>query len=236
MEKRLFCGTLLISVLAAGFMAVGCATLNNLLNPIHAIDGTGEKIAATLDSSTHQCTIGETAYPYQDRPVVPAAPKKPVEPRKPSPPSWKTMGPIDVETGVGGDTRHTKESFSSREEAIRKINFYRSQGTRKDLSELDQAHALAVAEAISDAFEFLESEQKQYEAQLARYQADLPKYQQDAAQYNKDIAEYQANLPKHQARVDAEIKSIQDGINPTAPENWIGYVEGKYLIYKGKAK
>jgi hypothetical protein len=235
MEKRLFCGTLLISVLAAGFMAVGCATLNNLLNPIHAIDGTGEKIAATLNSSTQQCTIGEAAYPYQDRPAVPAAPKKPVEPRKPSPPSW-TSGPIDVETGAGGNTRRTKESFSSREEAIRKINFYTSQGKRNDLSSLDRAHALDVAEMISDVFQVYEGEQKQYEAQLARYQADLPKYQQDVAQYNKDIAEYQANLPKHQARVDAEIKSIQDGINPNAPENWIGYVEGKYLIYKGKAK
>ena len=75
MKNKLFYTTLLIGILAAGFMVVGCATLNNLLNPMHALDENGEKMAVTLDASTQQCTLGEAAYPYQNRPAVPAAPK-----------------------------------------------------------------------------------------------------------------------------------------------------------------
>jgi hypothetical protein len=238
-SSKLFCAALLIGVLASGFMAAGCASLNNLLNPIHAIDGNGEKIAATWNSSTRQCTIGGAVYPYQDRPAVPAAPQKPAEPIQPSPPSW-TRSNIVVEqiSGSGADRIrwYTKESFSSREEAIKKINFYLSQGQRNDISPGDRAHYLAVADNISLAFKLCEQQQKQYDSQLAQYQANLPKYQQDIAQYNKDIAAYQAKLPEYQARVDAEIKSIQDSINPTAPGNWVTYVEDKYLLYKGKAE
>ena len=83
MKNKLFCAALLISVLAAGFMVAGCASLNNLLNPMYAIDGNGEKIAVTLGSSSQQCTIGETAYSYQNRPTVPIAPRKPVSPGNP---------------------------------------------------------------------------------------------------------------------------------------------------------
>jgi hypothetical protein len=216
-------------------VAVGCASLNNLLNPIHAIDEKGEKIAATWNSSTQQCTIGGTTYPYQDRPAVPAAPQKPAEPKKPSPPTWSYPS-IEVKTGLNGEYRHTKESFSNRKEAVEKVNFYNAQAQRKDLSELDSKHAVRVAEAVYSAFELYEQQQKQYDSQLAQYQANLPKYQQDIAQYDKDIAAYQAKLPEYQARVDAEIKSIQDSINPTAPGNWVTYVEGKYLLYKGKAE
>ena len=207
---------------------------------MHALDENGEKMAVTLDSSTQQCTIGETAYSYQNRPAVPAAPQKPAEPSKPSPPAW-TSGPLEVETIIGereysDNRRYTKESFSSREEAQRKSDFYHAQAQRYAPSTLDRAHALRVATMISDSIAICVDQQKQYEIQLARYQADLPNYQQNVAKYNKDTAEYQANLPKYQAAVDTEIKSIQGSINPNAPENWVGYVEGKYLLYKGKIK
>jgi hypothetical protein len=36
------------------------------------------------------------------------------------------------------------------------------------------------------------------------------------------------------AAVEAEVKTIQDSINPDAPGNWDRYVEGKFLLYKGK--
>jgi hypothetical protein len=234
-SNKLFCAALLISVLTSGFVTAGCASLNNLLNPIHVVDRNGEKIAATWNSSTRQCTIGGTAYPYQDRPAVPPAPQKPLEPNKPSPPAWSNPSFI-IDTGVGDDKRHTKESYSSREELVRKINFYRAQSKRNDISHVDRAHYSTLVEGLSDDFNSHEEYQKRYNLALAQYQADLPKYQQNVAQYNKDIAEYQARLPKYQAEVDAKTKSIQAGINPNAPKNWVGYVEGKYLIYKGKAE
>jgi hypothetical protein len=219
----------------AGLIAAGCGTLTNLLNPIHAVDENGNKVPAALDSLTQKYKIEGFTYSYKDRPAVPAAPQKPVEPRKPSPPAW-SISLIEVETEINGNKRYTKESFSSREEAIKKINFYSSQGRRNDISPLDASHALRVAAAISGNFEFYEGEQKQYESALAQYQAAFPKYQQGVKEYEKENAEYQANLPNYRAKVETEIKSIQDSINPNAPGNWIGYVEGKYLLYRGKVE
>jgi hypothetical protein len=215
-----------------GFVLIGCVSLSNLLNPVHAINSNGEKVeAAWGDGQTVKIEGAE--YSYKDRPTVPAAPQKPSEPRKPNPPSWSS-GQLDVETSVNNDRRHTVESFSSREEAKRKIDFYSSQGQRNDLSALDRSHALRIAVSISDAFDFYEAQQKQYASQLAQYQANLPKYQQDVVKYNRDLAEYQAKLPEYTAAVESEVKAIQGSINSSAPGNWERYVEGKYLLYKGK--
>jgi peptidoglycan hydrolase CwlO-like protein len=231
MKKKLLCAALLINVMATGFVVVGCTSFKNLLNPIHAIDGNGEKIAAAWDSADGQCTSGETMYPYQNRPAVPVAPEKPVEPQKPSPPAW-----VSLSIKVSTPDRYTEESFSSYEKAKKKLDFCTLQMQRNDISPKDGAHAAAVVSSLNNGLAPYEGQQKQYDSQLAWYQASLPKYQQDVAQYNKDIAAYQAKLPEYQARVDAEIKSIQAGINPNAPENWVGYVKGKYLLYQGKVE
>jgi hypothetical protein len=219
-------------LLMFGLFLASCVSLNNLVNPIHAINTSGEKVVAVLGSG-QTVKIKEMEYQYANRPTVPAAPQKPVEPRKPSPPVWVARS-IEMETGVNDTTRYTKESFSSREEAIRKINFYTSQGQRKDLSTLDQSHALRVAAAISDAFEFYEEQQKQYEAALVQYQANLPEYQQELKKYEQENVIYQAKLPEYTATVEAEILSIQARIYVDAPSNWDRYVEGQFLLYRGK--
>jgi hypothetical protein len=204
----------------AGLIAAGCGTLANLLNPIHAIDENGNKVPAALDSLTQKYTIEGLAYSYKDRPDIPAAPKKPVEPRKPSPPAWSTSL-IEVETEIN-NKRYTKESFSSREDAIRKINFYSSEGRRNDISPLDASHALRVAAAISESFEFCEGEQKQYESALAQYQAAFPKYQQGVKEYEKENAEYRA-------KVETEIKSIQ----PKFPVVYLTYQRKTFILNGG---
>jgi hypothetical protein len=48
------------------------------------------------------------------------------------------------------------------------------------------------------------------------------------------MAEYNKKLPEYQAAVDAECKAIQESINAEAPGHWERYVEGKYLLYRGK--
>jgi hypothetical protein len=209
-------------------MAVGCATLNNLLNPIHAIDGTGEKIAAAWDSSDQQCTVGGTAYPYQNRPAVPAAPQRPASPGNPPFKPEKPTEPTGNTTYYAGGTAHTV--FWSNGNELKQIL------EQQLVDEYSRVH-------MQSQYDQYVQELNQYNTAISTYQDEVAKSQQNKMQYEKDIAkheqeyaEYQANLPKYQARVDAEIKSIQDSINPNAPENWIGYVEGKYLIYKGKAK
>jgi hypothetical protein len=96
--------------LAFGLALSGCASFNNLFNPIHAINTSGEKVAAVLGSG-RTVKINDVAYQYAERPTVPAAPQKPAEPRKPNPPKW-SVDTIDVTTG----TRHTIESYSSTEQ------------------------------------------------------------------------------------------------------------------------
>jgi hypothetical protein len=226
--SKVFFGVLL----AFGLFLTGCASLDNLFNPIHAINTTGEKVEAVLGSG-QTVKIEGVEYQYVTRPTVPAAPQKPVEPTKPSPPAWSNPS-IQVETSVNNDKRYTKESFSSREEAKRKIEFYSSQGQRNDLSSLDRSHALRVAASISDNFEFYEGQQRQYESALAQYQANLPKYQQELKKYEQENATYQAKLPEYTATVEAEVMSIQARIYTDAPSNWDKYVEGKFLLYRGK--
>jgi hypothetical protein len=68
-----------------------------------------------------------------------------------------------------------------------------------------------------------------YQSALAIYESNYKKYQQELAQYEKDLAEYQS--PNYQAEIAAKVKAIQDGINKDAPDNWLYYIEGKYLIY-----
>jgi hypothetical protein len=215
-----------------GLFLASCASFNNLFNPIHAINVSGEKVAAVL-ASGGTVKIEGVGYQYANRPVVPAAPQKPVEPQKPSPPAWSNPS-IQVSTKVNDDERYTKEFFSSREEARRKIDFYSSQGQRNDLSPLDRSHALRVAKAISDDFEFFEGQQRQYNSSLAQYQANLQKYQQRLVEYEQRYAAYQAKLPEYIATVKAEVMSIQARINADAPSNWDRYVEGQFLLYRGK--
>jgi hypothetical protein len=66
---------------------------------------------------------------HQDRLAVPPVPQKPAEPTQPKPPAWSYPS-IKVQTGLDGEYRHTKESFSSRKEATEKINFYNAQAQR----------------------------------------------------------------------------------------------------------
>jgi hypothetical protein len=215
-----------------GLFLAGCASLNNLFNPIHAINASGGKVAAVLGSG-QTVKIEGVEYQYANRPTVPAAPQKPAEPRKPSPPAWSNPS-SEVETKIGDGRRYTNESFSSREEAIRKIDFYSSQGRRTDLSPLDRSHALRVAEALSRSFEFYEGQQRQYDSALAQYQANLPKYQQELKEYEQENATYQAKLPEYTATVEAEVMSIQARIYADAPSNWDRYVQGQVLLNRGK--
>jgi hypothetical protein len=226
--SMMFFGILLVF----GLFLAGCASLNSLFNPIHAINTSGEKVAAVLGSG-QTVKIEGVDYQYANRPAVPAAPQKPVEPKKPSPPTWSNPS-SEVETTIGDSRRYTNESFSSREEAIRKIDFYNSQGQRNDLSPLDSSHALRVAEALSRSFEFYEGQQKQYDSALAQYQANLPNYQQELKEYEQENAAYQAKLPEYTATVEAEVQSIQARIYADAQSNWDRYVEGQFLLYRGK--
>jgi predicted nucleic acid-binding Zn-ribbon protein len=89
---------------------------------------------------------------------------------------------------------------------------------------------------LSKSLSLWEGEQSRYESELARYRTNLQNYQQELKKYEQEMPAYQARLPEYQANVDAEIRSIKNSINPNAPEDWIGYIEGKYLIYKGKAE
>jgi hypothetical protein len=80
-----------------------------------------------------------------------------------------------------------------------------------------------------------------YQNRLAKYQQDTAKYQQYLAVYKQEVARYeqehalyQSKLPEYTAAVEAGVMSIQSRIAPNAPSNWVGYVDGKYLLYRGK--
>jgi len=212
-------------LLVFGLFLAGCSSLNNLFNPIHAINTNGEMIAAVLGSG-QTVKIDEVEYQYMDRPIVPIAPEKPNPPQKPTPPS-KPNEPSGTVTYHAAGKSNTV-SWSNGEELRQILRLSLDTFSRNNLqSQYDQ---------------WLQEQQKYnanlsaYQDKIAKYQQDYAKYRQDVAKYEKENAEYQANLPRYQAMVEAEIKSIQDSINPNAPNNWDRYVEGQFLLYKGKYK
>jgi uncharacterized protein YlxW (UPF0749 family) len=91
-----------------------------------------------------------------------------------------------------------------------------------------------VALVVAGATRQYNADVSTYKSRLATYQQNTEKYQQDVATYNKDVAEYQAKLPGYTTAVEAEVKDIQDRINSNAPGNWDRYVEGRFLLYRGK--
>ena len=189
----------------------------------------------------------EPQKPVKPTGSAPPKPTAPIQPRSPVQPSfdeWMRRNypritepaakmEIQQEYYVSAEYRRFEQDSANYKSASQEYQ-YAYQKYRSDLQAYD-AYQSVLEKYERDSANYPTAVNK-YNTDIAVYQADLPKYQQDLATYNKDNAEYQANLPKYQAEAEAKAEAIQDTINPNAPRDWIGYVEGKYLIYKGKAQ
>jgi hypothetical protein len=222
MKSKCFVG--LGVLLVSGFVLVGCASLSNFLNPVHAINNNGEKLEAVLGSG-NTVKIEGVDYPYKDRPTVPVAPKKPLSPG--NPPS-KPEKPADP---TGKITYHVSNqaitAYWRNAEELKQI-------LGKPLDEFSRVNLQSQYDQYMEELNQYNANLSTYQNRVATYQQNTAKYQQDLKKYNSDMAEYQARLPAYTAAVEAEAKAIQGSINPNAPSNWDRYVDSKYLLYKGK--
>ena len=214
-----------LAMLASGLAIMGCASISNLVDPIHAVNGNGEKVAAAWGpggSLGERAVVEGETYSFTECPSVPAAPKEPRSPG-PEPVPSEYSGHLDHwYYPAGGGAVHVVESWSSLEELESKL--------RKNSYDEESAHLMEMEAA---------NRRKQVQEEnkaLAQYRSRVERYQEDLAVFKKENAEYQAKLPQYQAEVAAQIKTIQDTISPEAPGNWFGYVEGRYLLYKGKVQ
>jgi hypothetical protein len=222
MKNKWFVGFCVLWIF--GLVLPGCASLNNLLNPVHAINSNGEKVEAAWGSG-QMVKIEGVEYPYKDRPAVPAAPKKPLSPGNPPSKPEKPADPTGNITYYVSNQAITAY-WKNAEELKQVLGKHLDKFSRENLqSQYDQ---------YREELNQYNANLSTYQNRVATYQQNTAKYQQDLEKYNRDMAEYQARLPAYTAAVEAEAKTIQDSINPNAPSNWDRYVDSKYLLYKGK--
>jgi hypothetical protein len=224
--------------MALALEMAGCAGFKNFLNPTYAINTSGEKVKAVLGTG-QTVKIAEAEYQYAARPSVPSAPKKPNAPREPISPGDPPYKPTEP---AGTVTYH----FAGK--AIT-LNWLNGKQLREILEPPDKYPIDAYArDGMQSQYDIYLQEVNQYNEKLSSYQNELAKYQQDTAKYQQDTAAYQqevaryeqemalyqSKLPEYTAEVEAEVMSIQSRIAPNAPSNWVGYVDEKYLLYRGK--
>jgi tetratricopeptide (TPR) repeat protein len=261
MAKKSFFVGILGMVMVFGLVLISCGTLSSLINPAYALDENGEKVKAVYSSNGRTVKVDGIDYSYTDRPAVPAAPKKPTEPQKPTAPSVPVrpsgnapQKPVEPRQPVqpSFDTwfsRNYPNVNNAQAKLAKQSEFYNSSEYRdyeaasRSYKETYPAYqsALQTYNNYQNALSKYEQDTANYQTNLNRYNAaleayqdNLVKYKQDTTRYEQELAVYQAALPEYTATVEAQSKTIQDSINPNVPNNWDRYVDGKYLLYRGK--
>jgi hypothetical protein len=224
-KNILFVLILLVLVLTFGFILVGCASLTNFLNPIHAVNSSGEKIEAARGSG-QAAKIEGTEYQYIGRPSVPTAPQKPNEPRKPVEPQKpvkptgsappKPTAPIQPRS----PTQPSFDAWMSRNypgitnplgKMEKQQEFYNSAEYRRYEQDLanwksaDQEYRSANQRYQSDLQSY-----NSYQSALEKYERDSANYQTAVNKYNTDMAMYQNSLLKYQQDVATYNKDFAD--------------------------
>jgi hypothetical protein len=204
-------------------LGLACASVQ-LLGSIYAINSDGEMVEA-VRGGDQTVIIETTSFPLVARPTVPSGPSAPQRPTPPGNPPSRPLNPTGSGTYQRGGNSY-RYTFSNIDELRQVLNLPLDDFSRTNLQE-------RYDNALREIQQY-NSNLSAYNDRVVRYNQNVARYEQDMTRFQQENAAYQANLPQLRANVEAEIMSIQNSIYPNAPENWMWYVEGKYLIYEGK--
>jgi len=207
------------------FIVFGLACASSpSLSPIYAINSDGKNVEAVRGGG-QTVKVEGTSFTLVARPTVPSGPSAPQKPILPGNPPSKPMNPTGSGTYQQGGNIY-RYTFSNIDELRQVLNLPLDDFTRSNLQS-------TYNNALHDIQQY-NSNLSAYNDRVVRYNQNVAKYEQEMMIFQQENAAYQSNLPQLRATVEADIMSIQNSIYPSAPGNWMWYVEGKYLIYEGK--